>query len=140
MAYYNPFMYNPNYNPNYNPGYVQQAMPQPMQQGGFVPIPSEEDARNFPVQRGTSTTFRDENQPYIYIKTLGTGQLDTPVFEKYRFIKEDAQSTRRADSGLLEDKPDKVSTYATKAEYEALREDMEDLKNVVDKLRRELGT
>lgn len=141
MAYYNPFMYNPNYNPNYNPGYVQQGLPQPMQQaGGFVPIPSEEDARNFPVQRGTSTTFRDENKPYIYIKTLGMGQLDSPIFEKYRILKENDQSTQRADSGLLEDKQDKTSNFVTKAEYEALCEDIEDLKGKFDKLRRELGT
>lgn len=130
MAYYNQF-YNPNYNPN--PGYAQQAynyqQPAQIQNSSFVPIPSEEDARNFPVQRGTSTTFRDENLPYLYIKTLGFGQLDSPVFEKYRLVKEDAQNIQKQPE---RDEKDTLPIYVTKAEFEALRED-------VEKLRKELG-
>ena len=68
MAYYNPYFGNySNYNQNY-----QQT------QNGLVPIPSEDMARVSPVAHGASVTFRDENRPYIYIKTLGrevqTGQ------------------------------------------------------------------
>lgn len=73
MAFYNPNnpYYPMNYYPNY-PGYATQG--QPAQSGDFVPIPSEEDARNYPIQRGTSVTFKDDNLPYIYIKKLGMGQ------------------------------------------------------------------
>ena len=57
MAFYNPnnpyFPMN-YYAPNY-PGYATQG--QPTQSGDFVPIPSEEDARNFPIQRGTYVTY-----------------------------------------------------------------------------------
>lgn len=125
MAYYN---YYPNYGyqqPNYN--YQQQA--QTVQSNSFVPIASEEDARNCPIQRGTSVTFRDENLPYIYIKTLGFGQLDSPVFEKYRLIKENAQNIRTEPE---KGKDDNLPIYVTKTEFEALRED-------VERIRKELG-
>lgn len=120
MAYYNnPFYPTQNY---YQQNYQQQNT-------GFVPISSEEAARNCPIQRGSSVTFRDENLPYIYIKTLGFGQLDPPVFEKYRLVKETSQN---AQIQTVEDKSDSLPIYVTKSEFEALRED-------VEKLRKELG-
>ena len=125
MAYYN---YYPNYGyqqPNYN--YQQQA--QTVQSNSFVPIASEEDAMNCPIQRGTSVTFRDENLPYIYIKTLGFGQLDSPVFEKYRLIKENSQDIHTEPE---KDKDDSLPIYVTKTEFEALREE-------VGRLRKEFG-
>lgn len=121
MALYNQF-----YNPIQNYGYSQ---PNYNQTGGFVPVPSEEDARNCPIQRGTSITFRDENLPYIYIKTLGVGQLESPVFEKYRIVKENAQNPHIQPEKI---KDDDLPIYVTKAEFEALRED-------VERLRKELG-
>ena len=92
-------------------------------------IPREEDARNYPIQRGNSVTFRDENLPYIYIKTLGFGQLDLPVFEKYRLVKENAQIAQIQPEKVTDDT---LPIYVTKTEFEALRED-------VERLRKELG-
>lgn len=121
MALYNnPYYQNYNYNPAYNPGYDQNQI---VQNCGFVPIPSENDARSYPVKHGTSVTFRDENLPYIYIKTLGFGQLDSPIFERYRLVKEDAPVEPRKDDSPV---------YVTKSEFEELRE-------VVAQLRKELG-
>lgn len=120
MAYYN--QYYPMYQqPNYNYQQVQNS--------GFVAIPSEEDARNYPIQRGNSVTFRDENLPYIYIKTLGFGQMDLPVFEKYRLVKENTQNAQIQPEKVTDDT---LPIYVTKAEFEALRED-------VERLRKELG-
>lgn len=115
---YNPYNnYNSNYYPNYNPNYQQ------IQNGGLVTIPCEQDARAYPVARGTSVTFRDEKLPYIYTKTLGFSQMEAPIFEKYRLIKEDIQ----------EEVIEKVEVaYVTKDEFDSLRED-------VAKLRKELG-
>ena len=94
MAYYNPYYNNYNYNPNYNPGYVAQG-PQTIQNGGFVTVQSEEEAKSYPVAHGMSVTFRDENAPYIYTKTLGFGQLDSPVFEKFKLLKENGQGAKK---------------------------------------------
>ena len=81
------------------PAPAQQIQPQPQVQpvqqpqtpisGGFVPVRSEQDARNWPISPGCSVTFIDENAPYCYTKTMGLSQLDRPEFTRYRLVKED---------------------------------------------------
>jgi hypothetical protein len=66
----------------------QQTTPQ-IQNGGFVPVPSEDVARNYPVAPGNSVTFKNENAPYVYTKTMGFSQLDRPIFEKYKLVREE---------------------------------------------------
>ena len=139
MAYFNPNnpFYQNFYAPNYN-GYAMQG--QPTQSGDFVPIPSEEDARNFPIQRGTSITFKDENLPFIYIKKLGMGQLDSPTFEVYEITKRTtSQNAQRAEKAPQKDETDKLSNYVTKTEYRAICEEIDALKDTVERLRKELG-
>ena len=82
----------PNY---YNPYYGQQMQMQqqmiPTQVSGgssFVLVRNEAEARNYPVAYGNSVNFKDENAPYLYVKTMGVSQFDQPVFEKYRLTKE----------------------------------------------------
>lgn len=73
--------------------YQQQIPPQQTQQQyqqiGFIRVPNEDVARNYPVAPNNSVTFIDENSPYIYTKTMDASQLDRPKFEKYRLIKEE---------------------------------------------------
>ena len=38
-------------------------------------------------------TFKDENAPFCYVKTMGFNQLDRPTFERYRLVKEDTPET-----------------------------------------------
>lgn len=80
--------------PNNYPYYMQnmssQMMPQTQSQSPFISVRNEIEARNYPVAYGNSVTFKDENAPFIYSKTMGFSQLDKPIFEKYRLIKEDA--------------------------------------------------
>lgn len=82
----------PQSNPNYPQS--QQIIPQSgqIQNGGFISVRSIEEAYNYPVAPGNSITFKDENSPYVYTKTKGFSQLDPPVFEKYRLVKEEEQS------------------------------------------------
>lgn len=144
MAYgnYFPATYQPNYYGQPNPYYQQmqnqammqqnqqmqqaqqqgQQMQQPtIQQSGLVLIPSEQDARNYPVAPGNSITFKDENAPYCYVKTMGFNQLDRPTFERYRLVKEEmpseAAGTRTSADGA---EGSKETTYALKSDVEAL--------------------
>ena len=78
----------PNNYPFYNQNYMHQ---QQQVQSPFITVRSETEARNYPVAYGNSVTFKDENAPYVYSKTMGFSQLDKPVFEKYRLVKEDVQ-------------------------------------------------
>ena len=77
------------YNPYFYPQQQSQNQQQQINNTGLIPVPSEQVARNYPVAYGQSVSFRDENAPYLYTKTMGFSQLDTPKFEKYKLIKEE---------------------------------------------------
>lgn len=86
------------YQPSYNSYYQNQQQMQPQAQqsiqgGSLVSVHDENEARMYPVGPGYSITFKDENQPYIYTKTMGFNPLDRPVFEKYKLVKEETTST-----------------------------------------------
>ena len=111
----------------------QMQMPQapqyPVMQSGFVRVPNENEARMYPVAPGTSVTFIDENQPYCYTKTMDRSQLDRPKFEKYRLVKEEDApvAPQNAPEPAPAAQEVDLSGYVTKAEYDALRGEMEDM-------------
>lgn len=143
MAYNN---YYPQYYPqmqNYqNPNYQMMQQQMPTQQStiqqstqaqtGLIGIPSEADARNYPVAYGNSVTFKDENGPYIYTKTMGFSQLEPPKFEKYRLIKEEESDTK-----VEEVKKDYVERPEMKADMTELKTS---LKTELDNLKAEIKT
>lgn len=92
MPNYNQYSYQyPQY--GYQIPQQQTQLPQPqIQNGGLVSVHNENEARNYPIAIGTSITFKDENAPYVYTKTMGFSQLESPKFDKYRLIKEDAST------------------------------------------------
>lgn len=99
-----------------------QQMHQPtIQQSGFVLVPSEQEARNYPVAPGNSVTFKDENAPYCYVKTMGFNQLDRPTFERYRLVKEDSPVTaQNALTSADSVEGDKNTAYALKSDLGAI--------------------
>ena len=131
MAYnsYFPVTYNPGYFPNYNQSYQQQAQSQQIHQSGFVLVQSEQEARAYPVAPGNSVTFKDERQPYCYVKTMGFNQLDQPRFERYRLVKEDdPQEPTGTPQTAQTEKRGNDTEYATKSEVSNLRADFEAFK------------
>ena len=95
--YYNPYFQQPQM--NYQP--QPQVQPQ-IQNIGFISVPSEEVARNYPVAPGNSVTFKNENAPYVYTKTMGFSQLDRPAFEKYKLVKEDVEEVAENPNSIDE--------------------------------------
>lgn len=93
------------------------------QQNNFIPVPSEEVARNYPVAPGNSVSFKDENAPYIYVKTMGYSQLDTPTFEKFRLVREDASEAAQPKKEI------DLSGYVQKDEFNALKRQVEELRS-----------
>ena len=99
-----------------------QQMQQPtIQQSGFVLVQSEQEARAYPVAPGNSITFKDESQPYCYVKTMGFNQLDRPTFERYRLVKEDSHVTA-SDAHTSADGAEgsKDTVYALKSDLTAI--------------------
>lgn len=99
----------------------QQGQTQQIQQSGFIPVPSEEVARNYPVAPGNSVSFKNENAPYVYVKTMGYSPLDMPTFEKFRLVKEESVNAQAKESMDM-------SIYAQKDEVNILKEELEALK------------
>lgn len=136
----NPYPVQQNQMPNQMQSQMQnqnQNTNQQIQQSGFIPVPSEEVARNYPVAPGNSVSFKNENAPYVYVKTMGYSPLDLPRFEKFRLVKEesDSETAQNAQIQTKTDEPIDLSKYALKSEYEALRSDLEALKKTVAKYR-----
>lgn len=109
------------YNPYQNQMQNQQAQ-QTIQSGNLISVRNEDEARMYPIAPGNSVTFKDENTPYIYTKTMGFSQLDRPVFERYKLIKEEI--------------PEPISE-SVESKY-ALKNDFTDLVNKVMDLQEEI--
>lgn len=139
MAFYQGYQYQQPYvYPQMQQQTQAQAAPQ-IQNGGFVSVRSEADARNYPVAPGNSVTFKDENAPYIYTKTMGFSQLDRPLFEKYRLEKEEVtQIAYDAQAGAANPSLSILSEYVKKAEFEDVTTRIDGMKKELEELRRRL--
>lgn len=101
-------------------GYYQQ--PQPFQNGGIVRVRNEAEARDYPVAPGNSVILIDNSVPYLYVKTMSYSQLDPPRFEKFRLVKVE-EPTPQPQTTPVE--------YVTRSDFEALKAEIEKLKNPV---------
>lgn len=114
---------------NYNP--FQQMAPVQPQQGqttGFISVRSVEEAINWPIAPGNSLTFKDESAPYIYTKTKGFSQLEQPIFERFRLVKEEGEMAPSPATSPTE-------AYDAKGQIETLWKEVEGLKASVEALR-----
>lgn len=98
-----------------------QAQQMQIQNGGLVSVRSEDEARNYPVAPGNSVTFKHETEPFVYTKTMGFSQLDHPVFETFRLVKEETQNSPKIDDN--KNNID-LSAYAKKEELTAFSDEL----------------
>ena len=119
---YSPYQYNP---------YQQQAYSQPQQiqqANGFISVRSIEEAFNWPIAPGNSLTFKDESAPYIYTKTKGFSQLEPPVFERFRLVKEEsAQETPKKNPEPTQELPKEA--FDAEGQIKALWDEIEAIKS-----------
>lgn len=119
---------------NYNP--YQQIVPMQSQQGqiqnnGFISVRSIEEAINWPIAPGNSLTFKDESAPYIYTKTKGFSQLEQPIFEKFRLVKEEPRSVDVPSSPPTSP----TEAFDAKGQIESLWEEVGALKTALEALK-----
>lgn len=118
---------------------AQQQQQYPVVQSGFVRVRNENEARMYPVQPGCSITFVDESIPYCYTKTVNMGQLDRPIFEKYRLVKEeDAPAPVETPNKPVEMPKIDSSIFATKDDIAAFKADMEAIRADIETFRSDL--
>lgn len=124
------YSYYPYFGSNQLNNPAMQQMPQMQQlqntqmRSDFVVVRSEEEARNYPVAFGNTVTFKNESEPYMYTKTMGMSQLDRPVFEKYKLIKEQSQDTKPVEQPAQ----DQAALDKMRAEIKSIWKEIELLK------------
>jgi len=128
-------IYQQNFQPSMAPQQVMQQQmntPQFIQQSNnIVSVASEEIARNYPVAPGNLVIFKDENQPCIYLKSMGFSQLDRPVFERYIRDTPNEEVTPQQNSQI------DLSEYALKTDLESALEEIKSLKDEIKRTTRQ---
>lgn len=114
----------------------QQIQPQQIQNGGFIVVRSETDARNYPVAPGNCMTFKIEGQPIVIEKSMGFSQFEAPHIDVYELVKKDAPvELKTAQNEPQTEKPIKNTAYAEKSEIEAIFNEIEHIKKDIDELK-----
>ena len=107
-----------------------QQQPQQIQNGGFISVHNIQEAINYPVAPGNSVTFKDENSPYIYVKTKGFSQLEEPIFKKFRLIEESDTQPQESTTTVTEQAVN-YADFAKQADVTALWSEIEALKKQI---------
>lgn len=102
---------------NVNPTPPTQQQPQ-YQSGGFMVIPNEDMARNYPVAPGNCVTFKIEGKPVVVEKSMGFSQFESPRIDRYRLVKEE-----------VEEPKEEVT------DYDEIRTDIEKLWGAIDEIK-----
>lgn len=97
--------------------------------GEYYIVPSEDVARNHYVAPGDSATFINPAEHYFYIKKAGKSPVDIPKLERYRLVYEEDPPAQPVAAPTPA--PD-LTAYATKADIDAIRNDMTLLKAQID--------
>jgi hypothetical protein len=75
-------------------------------------------------------TFKIESQPIICTKTLGFSQLDQPIFEVFRLVKEDDSVNSQP---ITEEQP--IVEYLSINEADKIKQDISQLRSEIDFLK-----
>ena len=104
---------------------TQSQITPPIRNNGFIVVATEEDAYKYPVAYGNCVTCKVENEPIVIEKSMSFSQLDNPRIDRYRLVREDIVD---APKTIEEVDVDESSSMELKAEIEAIRHDLEEIK------------
>ena len=105
-----------------------------IQNGGFVLVPNENIAYNYPVAPGNCVTFKIEGQPIVIEKSMGFSQIEPPKIERYRLTKEDLVEQPHEDENTKE-----IITFAEQSEVDDIKDLMDSIKDEIKILRADVN-
>lgn len=128
MAYYAPYQnqYYSQIGQAYNPAHVQPQAPTQNNQGALIWVQGIEAAKSYIIVPGSTVLLMDSESQRFYLKSSDASGMPLPlrVFEYSEVIQNSA--SKPTDPAEMD-----LSSYATKAEFEAFRNEIEGiLKNV----------
>ena len=114
----------------------QQNMMQP-QQGVtiFTNVPSEEVARRSDVPPNTTRNFINENEGYVYLKSVGMSILEPYVFKTFKLVEVTDEPQPKTATNETETPQVDMNSYMTKEDFEPYKEIINDMKSVVEELK-----
>lgn len=136
-----PFPYN---NPMFGQTNVYQQMLQQYQQNMMQPqqgvtiftnVPSEEVARRSDVPPNTTRNFINENEGYVYLKSVGMSILEPYVFKTFKLVEVTDDSQPKTTTNETEAPQVDMNSYMTKEDFEPYKEIINDMKSVVEELK-----
>ena len=136
-----PFPYN---NPMFGQNNVYQQMLQQYQQNMMQPqqgvtiftnVPSEEVARRSDVPPNTTRNFINENEGYVYLKSVGMSILEPYVFKKFKLVEETDNVQPQVATNETEAQQVDMNSYMKKEDFEPYKEIINDMKSVVEELK-----
>lgn len=136
---YQPFNYGGTYIPNYNfqnpyqqfnPSLTQQNQQQTQQSSATntnkIFVSGIDDVKNKPLSANSDFIFLDNDKPILYQKTVDSkGQFEVKAFEIHEIKPQEKQ---KEDSSI------NLSNYVTLTEFEALKGQLDELKNKITKM------
>lgn len=131
-----PFV-NPLFGQNNN---VYQQMLQQYQQGvtTFINVPSEEAARRADVPPNSTRNFINENEGYVYMKSVGMSILEPFVFKKFKLVEEveesQPQQTTEAPQTPVTPEID-MTEYMKKEDFEPYKKIISEMQSVAEELK-----
>lgn len=115
----------------------QQNLMQP-QQGvtTFINVPSEEAARRADVPPNSTRNFINENEGYVYMKSVGMSILEPFVFKKFKLVEEveEPQQPTEAPQALSTPEVD-MSEFMTKTDFEPYKKIISEMQSVAEELK-----
>ena len=120
----------------YNSYGQQYQPPMPMQQSQttvFINVPSEDVAYRWNVAPNSSVNFINENQGFLYKKSVGMSILEPPVFEVFEIVKRSSVQEQTQEQVQPVPIPD-MSEYMTKSEFESYKTIIDDMQKIVKEL------
>ena len=136
-----PFPYN---NPMFGQTNVYQQMLQQYQQNMMQPqqgvtiftnVPSEEVARRSDVPPNTTRNFINDNEGYVYLKSVGMSILEPYVFKTFKLVEVTDESQSKTATNETETPQVDMNSYMTKEDFEPYKEIINDMKSVVEELK-----
>lgn len=136
-----PFPYN---NPMFGQTNVYQQMLQQYQQNMMQPqqgvtiftnVPSEEVARRSDVPPNTTRNFINENEGYVYLKSVGMSILEPYVFKTFKLVEVTDEPQAKTTTNETETPQVDMNSYMTKEDFEPYKEIINDMKSVVEELK-----
>lgn len=117
----------------------QQNMMQP-QQGvtTFINVPSEEAARRADVPPNSTRNFINENEGYVYMKSVGMSILEPFVFKKFKLV-EEIEETQPQQPTISPQSPVApeidMTEYMKKEDFEPYKKIISEMQSVAEELK-----